>query len=162
MYLALRSGAATDATWLDKLFIWVIKERLVTVWPHAGIVIGDTLYHATARHGFCKAEYTPHRWTLIPLGEERDAEVQALAEDLIAQGTGYDFAELLDFTPLRLAVRLARLVPPLRRWLDGRLYCYQWCWLAMTGRVPSSRVTAELLQGLYIKQLAGRLKGVAL
>lgn len=154
MYLALRSGPATDATWLDKLFIWVIKERLVTVWPHAGIVVGGKLYHATARHGFCATEYTPHRWTLIPLGDERDAEVQALAEELIAKGTGYDFAELLDFTPLRLAVKLARLVPPLRRWLDGRLYCYQWCWLAMTRSLPTSRVTAELLISLCIKQLA--------
>jgi hypothetical protein len=39
MYLALRSGAATDATWLDKLFIWVIKERLVTVWPDRKSVV---------------------------------------------------------------------------------------------------------------------------
>lgn len=162
MYLALRQGAASDATWLDKFFVWVIKERLVTVFPHAGIVIGNTLYHATARHGFCRAEYTPHRWTLLPLGDERDTEVQALAEDLIALGTGYDFAELLDFTPLHLVVRAARLVPALRRRLDNLLYCYQWCWLAMTGSVPTSRVTAEMLQSLYIKQIAGRLKGVAL
>lgn len=162
MYLALRRGAATDATWLDKFFVWVIKERLVTVYPHAGIVIGNTLYHATARHGFCKADYTPARWELLPLGDERDAEVQALAERLIAKKTGYDFAELLDFTPLQILVRMARWVPALRGWLDGRLYCYQWCWLVMTGSLPTRRVTAEMLQALYIKQSADRQTGAAL
>ena len=154
MYLALRRGPATDAKLLDKLFVWVIRERLVTDFPHAGIVIGAKLYHATARHGFCKADYTPARWELLPLGTEPDAEVQELAEGLIAIGTRYDFAELLDFTPLQWLIGLARKVPALRRWLDNRLYCFQWCWLAMTGGLPLRRVTAEMLLTLYALKAA--------
>ncbi|MGS5088293.1 hypothetical protein ACVC7V_17560 [Hydrogenophaga sp. A37] len=158
MYLALRRGAATDAKWLDHFFIWVIKERLVTDFPHAGIVIGDQLYHATARHGFCKTPYTPERWELWPLGDERDAEVQAKADALIARGTGYDFAELFDFTPLKWVVKVARKVPVLRHWLDNLLYCYQWCWLALTGCYPTRRVTAEMLLALYAQRLLDRLE----
>lgn len=153
MYLALRRGAATDAKLLDHFFLWVIRERLVTDYPHAGIVIGGRLYHATARHGFCEAEYTPARWELYALGNRRDEEALALAQELLSSKTGYDFVELLDFTPLRLLVKLARMVPALRRWLDGRLYCYQWCWLAMTGAFPSRRVTAEALLALLMSRL---------
>lgn len=146
MYLALRRLPATDATWLDKFFLQVIKSRLVTEFPHAGIVINGTLFHATARHGFCKADdYTPERWELIDLGSERDAIALAKAEELLALGTGYDFAEILDFTPLHWAVKLARKVPELRVLLDNLLYCYQWCYLAMTGKYPAERVTAETL-----------------
>jgi len=146
MYLALRRNPATDATWVDKFFLWVIKSRLVTEFPHAGIVIRGNLYHATARHGFCMADdYTPERWLLIDLGTERDAVVLAKAEELIALGTGYDFAEIFDFTPLHWLMNLARKVPQLRAVLDNLLYCYQWCFLAMTQAYPDRRVTAESL-----------------
>lgn len=161
MYLALRRDAATDAKWLDHFFIWVIQARLVTDYPHAGIVIGDQLYHATARHGFCKTPYTPERWELHDLGTERDAEVLAMAEDRIARGTGYDFAELFDFTPLRVLVKVARKVPALRRWLDNLLYCFQWCWLAMTGSYPTRRVTAERLLALLARMRAEKMQGGA-
>ena len=149
MYLALRRIPATDATWLDKLFLAVIKARLVTEFPHAGMVINGTLYHATARHGVCKTtDYTPERWVLHDLGTERDAVAQAKAELLVELGTGYDFAELLDFTPLHFVVWLARLHPKLRVVLDSNLYCYQLCWLLMTSEYPDQRVTPERLLAL--------------
>lgn len=154
MYLALRRGPATTANWLDKLFIHIIKARLVTDYPHAGIVIGQTLYHATARGGFCKTEFTAERWELLDFGTERDAEVQAMAEGFIADGVGYDFFELFDFAGLRWLVKLARKVSALRRWLDNLLYCFQWCWLAITGTFPTRRVTAEMLLALYAQRVA--------
>lgn len=136
MMLALRSQPATDAKWLDKQAHWLIKARLVTRYPHAGIVIGETLYHATAKRGLHASEYTPERWELFDLGDEMDAEVMELFNNL--KGTQYDMFSLLAFIGI-----------PFRD--SKRMYCFEWCYLAMTGEQPKTRVTAETLLELYIK-----------
>ena len=48
-------------------------------------------------------------------------------------GTRYDWFSLLAF------------VLPWRVRDKSRMYCYEWCWLAMTGEHPSCRVTPEML-----------------
>jgi len=133
MKLALRKGPASDATALDKLASAVIRARLATDYPHAGVVIGDTLYHATAKRGLHETAFTPERWTLIELGPERDAEALALFAEHV--GSGYDWFSLLAFA----------LIPARdsRRW-----YCYEWCYHCMTGKHPTRRVTPETLLAL--------------
>ena len=136
MKLALRKTAATDATLLDKIGTWLIKARLVTRYPHAGIVIGDTLYHATAKRGLHASEYTPERWTLIDVGDALDG----FALDLFAsaEGAKYDWFSLLAFVGLK--ARDSR-----------RYYCYEWVYHCMTGEHPTQRVTPETLLEVALK-----------
>jgi hypothetical protein len=136
MKLALRTQPASDAKWLDKAAHEVIKARLVTRYPHAGIVIGDTLYHATAKRGLHASEYTPERWTLIDVGDALDG----FALDLFAsaEGAKYDWFSLLAFVGLK--ARDSR-----------RYYCYEWVYHCMTGEHPTQRVTPETLLEVALK-----------
>ena len=135
MKLALRTQPASDAKWLDKAAHEVIKARLVTRYPHAGIVIGDTLYHATAKRGLHASEYTPERWTLIDIpGDDMDA-LRLFAE---WDGAQYDWFSLLAFVGLRARD-------------SSRMYCYEWCYLALTGEHPKGRVTPETLLAVALK-----------
>jgi len=140
MKLALRRGPATDATWMDKLASNIIAVRLMTEYTHAGIVIGDTLYHATARRGLHSAAYTPERWELIELGTDGDMEALRLFSK--HDGAGYDWFSLLAFA----------LIPARD---SRRFYCYEWCHLAMTGKHPTERATPESLLELALKARHG-------
>lgn len=140
MKLALRKTAATDATLLDKIGTWLIKARLVTRFPHAGIVVDDWLYHVTARGGLHITQYTPERWTLIDVGGDDGAVVRLFNAKA---GARYDWFSLLAFVGLRARDR-------------RRYYCYEWCWECMTGEHPKGRVTPETLLAL-----AAQSKGAA-
>ena len=135
MKLALRTGPATDAKRMHVLASHIIKARIVTDYPHAGIVIGDTLYHASAKGGLQAVPYTPANWVLIDLGDSRNTEALALFDK--HQGAGYDWISLLAF-----AFITARD--------SKRFYCYEWCYLAMTGKNPTTRVTPETLLKLAL------------
>lgn len=130
MKLALRQNAATDATFGQKLGVFAIKLRLVTQYPHGGIVIGDKLYHATANKNLHVTDFTPGNWTLIDLGNQDDARV--LKEFSRMEGMKYDWFSLLSFIAFRVSDR-------------RKIYCYEWCWYAMTGTHPNFRVTPEML-----------------
>lgn len=109
----------------------IIRARLVTDFPHAGIVIGDTLYHATASDGLHSEEFGNRpNWITKDLGHSRDAAVLRLFDK--HQGAGYDWFSLLAFA----------LIPARD---SRRFYCYEWCYLAMTGENPNHRVTPETL-----------------
>lgn len=144
MKLALRTQYAADASWLDRRANDVIRARLVTKYPHAGIVIGDTLYHSTAKQGPHKTtEWHPERWALIDVGGDDQKAIYAF-ESIIVKPEGwfrrlvrkitkgYDFASLLAF--VGIPVRDSRSV-----------YCFELCWLMMTGKHPTERVTPESL-----------------
>lgn len=140
MMLALRTQPATDATLLDKLAHWLIKARLVTRYPHAGIVIKDKLYHATAKRGLHVTEFHPERWELIDIpGDDMDA-LRLFAE---WEGAQYDWFSLLAFVGFRARD-------------SSRMYCYEWCYLVMTGKHPSKRVTPETLLALATKEQGNR------
>lgn len=134
MKLALRKTAPTNATWLQRLACWAIKARLVSQYCHGGIVINGELFHATAAHGLHSlpaGQWSPDNWDLIELG---DAHWHHSALKLFAhyQGARYDWVSLLAFVGLRVRDH-------------DRMYCFEWCWLAMTGQVATERVTPEML-----------------
>lgn len=131
MKLALRTTAATDATLAARVAAACIKVRLVSKYCHGGIVVGDTLMHATAQHGLCSTTFTPERWDLIDLGDRADEQVDLLFG--LHEGAGYDWLGLVPF------------IAPLPLGSDQRLYCFEWCWLAMTGEYPRGLVTPEML-----------------
>lgn len=158
MHLALRSTAATASGFRHRFSTAVIRAVLCTDFPHAGIVIGGVLYHSNAEHGLNKTEFSPEKWVLIDLGSERDSETLALFERL--KGTSYDWLELFDFTFVRNAMKQVRKLPWLGPRLQEWMYCYQWCYLAMTGQHPTKRVTCETLLLLASKKLEADVAGI--
>jgi len=134
MLLALRKDAPADATLWQRFACWAIKARLASQYCHGGVVIDGRMYHSTSARGLHMLdahEWTPDRWVLIDLGDERDAEVLQIFTHGLA-GSEYDWLSLLAFVGL-----------PARD--ASRMYCFEWCWLAMIGEKPESRVTPELL-----------------
>ena len=133
MKVALRKGAAPDADALGRFSAEVIKVRLVTHYPHAGMVVGDTLYHATSRHGLTSQPFDEEGWRVVECGPSRDLAAVQLFEE--HKGAGYDWISLLAFVMVSASDS--------QRW-----YCYEWCWYVMTGERPKGRVTPEMLLGL--------------
>jgi hypothetical protein len=127
MKLALRTKPASDR-WNDRLANWLIQARLVTRYSHAGIIIGDTLYHATALNGIVKTSgYTPGNWVLIDVGGD---EQRALDVFNSVEGGRYDWFSLLAFVGVKARDSKAA-------------YCYELCWHMLTGKHPTERVTPE-------------------
>jgi hypothetical protein len=136
MLLALRPTPATDAKWIDKASHWTIKTRLVTQYPHGGIVIGKTLYHSTARKGVHSvSEWSPERWVLFDVGGD---DVAALARFKEREGNGYDWIGLLPFIG----------VPGSDK---DRDYCFELAFYMMTGVRPGRLVTAEALLAISMQ-----------
>lgn len=124
-YLALKYSAPSG--FFSKLFHNLTKARLLTRYPHSGIVVGDQLMHSTLAHGLHRVTFKPEGWLLIPI---RPAIDSVAAFELLA-GTKYDWFSLLAF-----------LLPWRVRNSDW-LYCYEWCWYVQTGQMPIERVTPE-------------------
>lgn len=151
MYLALRRGALPEANAFEKFAAHVIEARLVTKWPHAGIVIGDTLYHATAKGGLKKEPFVNiGNWDLFDCGTEHDNRVIAQFEERLRKAGGkvrYDWFSLLAFTP---AIYLSRLFGNEIRYNDW-LYCYEWCYEVLMQKPVTSEVTPEDLLEIWIR-----------
>ena len=133
MLLALRRLPPANATRVQRLSCATIQARLVSAYSHGGIVIAGALYHATAARGLHRLsayEWSPEHWDLIDVG---GSDTQALALFDRYQGAAYDWLSLLAF----VGIRGAR---------DGaKMYCFEWCYLAMTGQLNTDRVTPETL-----------------
>ncbi len=124
-YLALKY--AKPPGFSKGLFHDLTKARLVTRYPHAGIVKDGMLMHANLSRGLHKEPFVPGGWLLIPIPD------QPWQVGLFEQweGTPYDVFSLLAFaTPF-----------PARD--SSKLYCYEWDWLWLTGQKPIERVTPE-------------------
>ena len=129
MKLALRASAAAGATLPERAFAAFTRARLASRWCHGGIVIGDRLYQANARNWLHDTGYHPAKWDLFDVGNDNDAWALQLYESL--QGARYDYLGVLGFG---LPVKGS----------DARLYCFEWCALALG--VPQHRwMTPERL-----------------
>lgn len=124
------------------LFSLATRARLVTQWPHAGIVLNGTLLHATLAGGLHASAFTGGSgWDLIDLPEQIAPQAQGLFDK--HKGAQYDAISLLAF------------LLPWRVSDSTRMYCYEWCWFAMSGQNPSWRVTPEQLLLLAHRIKAG-------
>jgi hypothetical protein len=134
MKLAFRKSAPSNATPWQRFACWVIRARLVSQYSHGGIVVQGWLYHSTAAKGLHKmapGEWSPENWDIFDVGGEwAHRSISRLYLDYF--GAQYDWFSLLAFVGLRVRDR-------------RRLYCFEWCWLAMTGQPPAFRVTPEML-----------------
>jgi len=134
VYLALRK--TNSATFFGKLFNVATRWRLHTDYPHAGIVIGGDLYHTTFKNGLHREDFKGPGWELFQTDADA-ASVRAVFNE--RKGADYDAFSLLAF------------ILPWRVRDSKRLYCFEWCWLALTGENPKRRVTAENLLSLVIR-----------
>ena len=127
MKLALRTSPDSDK-WNHQAAAAIIRTRLVTRYPHAGIVIGSTLYHATASNGV-HAEPFPggDNWKLLPYG---DNDAEALERFNTRKGRKYDWASLLTFAGPKVTD-------------SERDYCYELAYFMKTGKIAKDRVTVE-------------------
>lgn len=129
MMLALRRTAADSATWWQRIFAWATRVRLVSDYCHGGIVIDGLLYQVNAASGLHVTGYDPEKWDLYDApGNDADA----LLLYRLWQHARYDYIGLLAF------------VTPWKLGQASRLYCFEWCALAM-GLPITARITPERL-----------------
>ena len=136
MLLALKRTPASDATPTQIALADFTKWRLCSKYSHGGIVIGNQLLHSSFKdHGLTSEPFdvatASTGWDFYDLGSERDAYVLALFEQL--KGTPYDLLGLAIFVYAGKNAGDAK-----------RLYCFEWCALAM-GLPVNGRVTPEML-----------------
>ena len=148
MQLALKKSPASDAGAWDKALSWLIKARLASSYCHGGIVIDGDLYHVMPREGLCRVaagDWSPQRWDLFDIprsGRGTACRAQtALALFKRFAGADYDWLSLLAFVGL-----------PIRD--HARFYCFEWCYLGITQRLPHGRVTPERLLSKVLRSQA--------
>lgn len=128
MKLALRHTSAASARWYERVFAALTRWRLCSHYSHGGIVIGGMMYHATSRKGLHVSDFTPDRWDVFEIGGDDEAALKQFAEH---EGASYDWMGVLGFA---IPVRGRR----------KKLYCFEWCALAM-GLPPERWETPERL-----------------
>lgn len=136
MRLALRR--LDSETFFGRLFSIATRWRLHTKYPHAGIVMDGTLYHTTLTKGLHAVPFHPDGWDVFEFG---GSDSYARSAFNARMGAKYDAISLLAFV-LPWRVRDSR-----------RLYCYEWCWLAMTSENPGVKITPENLLVLINKKV---------
>ena len=121
-----------NAPGLPGLFSLATRARLVTQWPHAGMVVNGVLMHANLANGLHASSFAGGPgWDLISLPDASGPLVLEQFERY--KGAQYDAISQLAF------------VLPWRISDSARMYCYEWCYLAMTGQNPHWHMTPEQL-----------------
>jgi hypothetical protein len=125
-YLALRK---TIPTGLPKtLFAKLTMYRLVTRYPHSGIVVEDTLYHATFADGVHSSPFNSNGWDVFKIDIPQELILERFQS---VKGAKYDWFSLLAFVlPFRFSVA---------KWF----YCYELVYFMITGNIPIQRITPE-------------------
>jgi hypothetical protein len=126
VYVALRK-TSPPGFWRG-VFATLTKWRLVTRYPHAGIVVDGVVYHTTLSDGLHSEAFDPEGWDLF---ETAGTKYQVLDHFNRLEGTPYDWFSLLAF------------IFPWRVTNSKWLYCFEWVYLARMGYAPPDRITAE-------------------
>jgi hypothetical protein len=137
-YLALRTTPAQSSGLAGKFAAWLIKARLVSAYCHGGIMISSLLAHATPENGAHLSSLTPERWELYPFSVPEHEMRERLKKVL---GKEYDFFSQLAFVGLKAKD-------------SKRVYCFELCYILMTGQNPTGRVTPETLLKLCLQSPA--------
>jgi hypothetical protein len=139
VYLALR--VVPPPGFWQGLFAALTRWRLVTAYPHAGVVVDGQLVHSTLANGVHKDIYNLSHWLLLPITTPVDAVRERIGHRM---GFPYDPFSLLAFV-LPLSVR----------WSKGD-YCFEFCWYVLTGQKSTGLVTAEQLLAVAAQQMAAK------
>jgi hypothetical protein len=137
-YLALRTTPATSSGLWGKFVAWLIKARLVSAYCHSGVLVPSLLAHATPDHGVHLSSLTPEKWELYPFSVP-EAEMRERLKKVL--GKGYDYFSQLAFVGFKATD-------------SKRVYCFELCYILMTGKNPTGRVTPETLLRLCLQSPA--------
>lgn len=135
IYLALRKRPKSN-----NLIYWIshlaIKFRIVSAYSHGGMFDGVYLYDVTATDNMSKHVLEDkENWDFFVAPVTYDElEVRYLKY----MKYKYDWFSLLAFLGLKARD-------------SDRLYCFEWCHIAITGENPSFKVTPEKLLALCLK-----------
>ena len=136
VHLALRHQ---DPAGVRGLLAKLIRLRLVTGYPHAGVSIGPDMYHSTLARGVHDDTVDTRGWLLVRTPVAYDV---AMARIESRMGTRYDWISLLAF-----------LLPFRITWSKAD-YCYEFVWYVLTGEVHKGPVTPESLFALVAQMNA--------
>ena len=128
-FLALRHTSPPG--FFPGVFAALTRCRLVTRYPHSGIVIDGVLYEATFKHGVRATVFDSSGWDLFTINKAN--KIDLLARFKQVEGRLYDWFSLLAF------------VLPFRARMAQWFYCYEFCSFMLDGISPSKRVTPEIL-----------------
>ena len=126
IYLALRKTTPNGIG--PKVFAWLTMIRLVTRYPHAGVVIDDVLHQATLKDGVHFSPFEKEGWDIYPLTIDKSI---ALNRFQSVNGARYDWFSLLAF------------ILPFRVSMGSWCYCYELSYFMITGIIPTQRITPE-------------------
>lgn len=127
-YLALRHTAPPG--FFQGIFAKLTCVRLVTRYPHSGIVIDGVLYQSTLAKGVHSVSFDPVGWDLFNVSI---AHTLLLDRFNNVKNSKYDWFSLFAFVlPFRITVG---------KWF----YCYELCHYMLVGNVPNQRITPENL-----------------
>ena len=119
---------------LPRLFHAITAYRLVTKYPHSGVVIGDQLLHATLKKGVHAETFLPGGWDLF--------DIPGLDERLV-----WDRFEAVEGLPYDIFSQLAFVIPHSAS--DAkRMYCYELSRYLLTGEMLRTRAVPEDLLAL--------------
>jgi hypothetical protein len=128
-YLALRHTSPKG--FFPGLFAQLTKTRLVTDYPHSGIVVDGVLYEATFKHGVRSTKFDPVGWDLFAITKVDKNDLLTRFKQV--EGRPYDWFSLLAFiAPFRVTVA---------KWF----YCFELCSFMLDGNIPAKRITPEIL-----------------
>jgi hypothetical protein len=135
MQLALKH--APPKCFLKRAFHELTAYRLVTHYPHSGIVIGDQLQHTNLSRGVHAETFIPVGWDLFDVPGGDDELTWDRFQSVI--GLPYDVFSQLAF------------IIPNSASDSSRLYCFELTWFLLTGQMPRRRVTPEDLLAFIAK-----------
>jgi len=136
VYLALRH--APPPGFFPKLFFHITKARLLTRYPHGGVVVDGVLYQSTVVGGTHSLNFVTDGWDLFKT--DIDSAIVMRRFDAV-KDSKYDWFSLMGF------------VLPWRVSKASWFYCYELSQYLLTGVLPTGRVTPEsLLAEVYREQ----------
>ena len=128
-FLALRHTSPPG--FFPGVFAALTRCRLVTRYPHSGIVIDGVLYEATFKHGVRATVFDSSGWDLFIIAKtDKFSLINRFKQ---VEGRPYDWFSLLAF------------VLPFRARMAKWFYCYELCSFMLDGLNPTKRVTPEIL-----------------
>lgn len=128
IYLALKKTAPKGL--FAKAFFYLTKARLVTKYPHAGVMIDGLVYEINFKNGAQILNFVKEEWDLFPVNVNSDTVKDRFNNVCDAQ---YDWFSLIGF------------VLPWRVSKENWLYCYELAFYLLTGALPQGRVVPETL-----------------
>lgn len=135
MKIAFRKTYAP--TFLGRLFNKYTGWKLKTKYFHGGVVVGDFIYQTTKNGLVCEKFTNKAEWDIF---ETDVSDIVGEKRLMRFVGIRYDVLSLIAFVfPFKFS--------------DARaLYCFEVCWLALTGNNPTEPISPDTIMSELLKR----------